>query len=210
MIRDPLGGDPSPRNVALGPTESTVFPPGQLADCDFPGQVTRGASCRLRTGCTGAPGLARGSPRGPGTGRSVRPPRSTCWVPAGRLAQAAGRGEDSGRHSRPGVVGGTHRVAQLRQGALKVGDAESSGGPGVATTQPTPAARVSIQTSGLFEGHPSSLPEKPRSFSCAERGETWRSHHPLAPGARISDTPTHTHTPPMPLTSDLQTLGAYF
>lgn len=43
----------------------------------------------------------------------MRPPRSTCWVPAGRLAQAAGWGEDSGRQglwgdaqSCPAVTGG--------------------------------------------------------------------------------------------------------
>ena len=42
-IHNPLGGDPSPRNVALGSAESTLLQSGLRANWDFPGQVTWGA-----------------------------------------------------------------------------------------------------------------------------------------------------------------------
>ncbi|XP_045345441.1 nascent polypeptide-associated complex subunit alpha, muscle-specific form-like isoform X1 [Leopardus geoffroyi] len=41
VIRDPLGGDPSPRNVALGTAVSTHLQSRLRVDCDFLGQVWR-------------------------------------------------------------------------------------------------------------------------------------------------------------------------
>lgn len=152
MIRDPLGGDPSPRNVALGTAESTLSHSRQNADCDFPGQVTRGAQ---------AAGSDTDRRRARALRQSQQEERVRGWEEGAptwvHLPDPSGEASPTG-WARGGFTratpawdlggGGTPGVAHLRRGALL------SRGPrdhaGRATPQPTHASRASAPACGLF------------------------------------------------------------